>query len=1022
MGMFSGKVILLVGLCYILIGLYVLQPVHSLELGDKIDERYTDVWLLKVLVRTTSDWTNVDIRGGPTLISCKEKVVEGAEAPGLWYSFQCGREWIKLSLGKRQYDKTPVTFEVLLIALRGAGKSSLEITKGHIGSTVIELHLISGEGNMSYSTFIHEGVNWDEPIRNPRAFELDYTNLYRKSSGKVILERKPEHLVRKIFAFYYPWYGNPQGPSRTWFHWGPVSRYELPTSVHYPLLGIYDSHDPDIIAAHIAMAKDAGIDGFIVSWWGIGTFEDRAFQILLKVAENMNFKATIYYESIDPHRRVTQVDWVVQELKYIVTKYSSSPAFMKIGDRPVLFLYAVEGYGRDAGFWLKVRRELEQEVGTVYLTGDTQNPSFRDVFDGFHRHGSQNPVEMGKVYDVYKDMFEFGLRESGFEDAVGKIMRGETINIQEKVRCFTVHPGYDFTKVGRPELVLDRRGGSTYTEYWENALKQDADCVLVTSWNEWHEGTEIEPSREHGFTYLKITKRFAELYKNKTTGQAGNPHLFVERSLTGDGSYISINIFNRGDGAAVAVISTMKLFTGARYITSTRYTLPLDTSDELTIIVPYIRPGSNVTIKVAINPTSQAIELKPVTILYYSTHGDERYFQVGLQKYFSVAVASTNPVEVLINGTPANITTTKNVCWVIEGLDITLETRSELSLGDGVRLRFVKWSGDIDSTSPKVSIQVSKPFNILAEWVTQYYLNVKSEPQNAVNILGEGWYDAGSRVSVEADTVIVLGEGISADTKYRFVKWVVSSGGVTLQEGRDTKMAVGVDKPITATAYYEPWHRILISGGPASPVISGCMLEGSDAWCREGSLVTIDLPTTSVGFLITQEFKGWVIKTVSGESMSEYKSITFHIVGPVKLTAMWTPNYTQLIFTSAATLTASTLYLFMNRKWLVRKIGGRPFFKPSRRPSPETLSPPLQPPEPAASESMQTTSPIQPQQAPAAAPVDEYAANLVKRYYMLLASLESSYREGKISPEVYVRLKTEYVNKLRQLGHEPTNV
>jgi anti-sigma-K factor RskA len=73
---------------------------------------------------------------------------------------------------------------------------------------------------------------------------------------------------------------------------------------------------------------------------------------------------------------------------------------------------------------------------------------------------------------------------------------------------------------------------------------------------------------------------------------------------------------------------------------------------------------------------------------------------------------------------------------------------------------------------------------------------------------------------------------------------------------------------------------------------------------------------------------------------------------------------------------------------------------------------------------MQTTSPIQPQQAPtpAAAPVDEYAANLVKRYYTLLASLEASYAEGKVSSEVYVRLKTEYVNKLRQLGHEPTNM
>jgi hypothetical protein len=153
------------------------------------------------------------------------------------------------------------------------------------------------------------------------------------------------------------------------------------------------------------------------------------------------------------------------------------------------------------------------------------------------------------------------------------------------------------------------------------------------------------------------------------------------------------------------------------------------------------------------------------------------------------------------------------------------------------------------------------------------------------------------------------------------VKWVISSGGKTFREDTDTKITVGVDKPITATAYYEPWHRILISGGPASPVISGCTLEGNDAWCREGSLVTIDLPTTTVGFLLTQEFKSWIIETVGGRSMSENKSITFHITSPVKLTAMWAYNYTQLIIiiTSVATLTAPTLYLFSRRKGLGMK-------------------------------------------------------------------------------------------------------
>src|SRR5262249_27167699 len=99
--------------------------------------------------------------------------------------------------------------------------------------------------------------------------------------------------AREILAFYYPWYGTPFGPSKGWVHWDPVHRnYTDP-----PALGPYDSNSPDVLRQHIEWALMAGIDGFISSWWGRNSFEDKAFRQLLKVAEEMHFPVSIYYET-----------------------------------------------------------------------------------------------------------------------------------------------------------------------------------------------------------------------------------------------------------------------------------------------------------------------------------------------------------------------------------------------------------------------------------------------------------------------------------------------------------------------------------------------------------------------------------------------------------------------------------------------------------------------------------------------------------------------------------------------------
>jgi hypothetical protein len=44
---------------------------------------------------------------------------------------------------------------------------------------------------------------------------------------------------------------------------------------------------------------------------------------------------------------------------------------------------------------------------------------------------------------------------------------------------------------------------------WEEAIRAQPDWVLLTSWNEWHEGSEIEPSWEDGDQYLRLTAKYA---------------------------------------------------------------------------------------------------------------------------------------------------------------------------------------------------------------------------------------------------------------------------------------------------------------------------------------------------------------------------------------------------------------------------------------------------------------------------------------------------------------------------------
>src|SRR5437667_9475795 len=98
-------------------------------------------------------------------------------------------------------------------------------------------------------------------------------------------------LSKQVLAFYYGWYGRP-GPDHSWVHWSNVDETarHIANAAHYPQLGAYDSQDRSLVAQHCRWAKDAGITGFIVSWWRPGDFHDRGLPLLLDEAARTGLK------------------------------------------------------------------------------------------------------------------------------------------------------------------------------------------------------------------------------------------------------------------------------------------------------------------------------------------------------------------------------------------------------------------------------------------------------------------------------------------------------------------------------------------------------------------------------------------------------------------------------------------------------------------------------------------------------------------------------------------------------------
>lgn len=314
---------------------------------------------------------------------------------------------------------------------------------------------------------------------------------------------------RLVLAFHYVWYGTPFGPAGGWRHWsgGTEPRYNpdlvfdgkrMIDAPHYPLDGVYDSGDPVVIRRQLAELRQAGVDASIVSWWGIDDYSDQVLNALVREAAATGYRLTVYYETPMVARRKgeqSEAARIQTDLRYLLEKHAGSRSWLHVAGRPAIVIYRVDLY--PLAVWQEVKDGLRAAGFEPFFVGDTFNLEALAVMDGLH------------IYNPARRLL------SG-EDLAATYQRiSAEVRRQGKLFAATVIPGFDDRKIRTPGTFLAREDGGCYNRTWQAAFASQPDWVLVTSWNEWHEGSEIEPSREYGTAYLWLTAQWARAFKTR---------------------------------------------------------------------------------------------------------------------------------------------------------------------------------------------------------------------------------------------------------------------------------------------------------------------------------------------------------------------------------------------------------------------------------------------------------------------------------------------------------------------------
>jgi hypothetical protein len=306
-----------------------------------------------------------------------------------------------------------------------------------------------------------------------------------------------------LLAHYMPWYQTPDVSGAWGWHWtmdhfNPAAG-EI-ASQYTPLTGPYDSQDEAILEYQVLLMKLSGIDGVIVDWYGPDDFNDYAAingstLKLFAAIQRAGLRFAIMYEdrtliAMTDAGYVTDADAVehgTQVMEYLQETWFTDPAYVTFNGQPLLFSFGPL-YFRDSNQWNTMLAEIEPTPLLVtldnylsfgaassfpwppmHLSAGIELPqqSLDDYLERFYRNARRRDFIVGTAFPGFFDIYE----QAGVRSSYG---------------------------------FIDAKDGATFRYTLDLALQADASIIQLATWNDYGEGTTIEPTEEYGYQYLEM--------------------------------------------------------------------------------------------------------------------------------------------------------------------------------------------------------------------------------------------------------------------------------------------------------------------------------------------------------------------------------------------------------------------------------------------------------------------------------------------------------------------------------------
>ncbi|XP_006631319.2 glycoprotein endo-alpha-1,2-mannosidase-like protein [Lepisosteus oculatus] len=360
----------------------------------------------------------------------------------------------------------------------------------------------------------------------PRAVGNAKTALWNSSPDKGIFY--------DVHIFYYVWYGNPKvdGKYLHWDHvlvphWDPKVAASYPKGRHtppedigssfYPELGPYSSRDPVLLESHMEQLKASGAGVLVLSWYPPGLADDNGeaaedlVPAVMDAAHRHRIKVAFH---IQPYKGRTDRT-VHDNIKYIIDKYGNHGALYRFKTStgkilPLFYIY--DSYLTQPGSWA--------DLLTVSGSHSLRNTPYDGVFIALiveerHKHDILSSGFDGMYTYFASNGFSFGSSHQNWK-AIKTFCDANNLMFIP-----SVGPGYIDTSI-RPwnnHNTRNRVNGKYYETSLQAALMVRPEIVTITSFNEWHEGTQIEkavPKKTATRIYLDYQPHKPELYLELT--------------------------------------------------------------------------------------------------------------------------------------------------------------------------------------------------------------------------------------------------------------------------------------------------------------------------------------------------------------------------------------------------------------------------------------------------------------------------------------------------------------------------